>query len=114
MSACAHRGPHTATLTQRAPAVNGRHSLLHVCIKNTPFDLHLRLDDAAESGWTFDQLTLNATLVYAEKPDVEVMPIKGAPLTFELARADAHEVTLKARVLALTSKVCAPPRWALR
>jgi len=73
---------------------------LHVVVKNSPFDVALRLSD----GSSFDHVKIGVTLHY-HATAASVPHPKGEPVTFDAPELDnASELVLRVRLHALSSK----------
>jgi hypothetical protein len=92
---------------------NGQHTTLHVCVKNSPFEIDLSLaeplnDNCQTPLVAMRELTLHATLVY-DRVDNEAVPREvpqlrdTRPLKFEVS-SKANVATMRVRINALTSK----------
>lgn len=89
-----------SSLTKQEIHQNNEHVWLHVVVKNSPFDVALRLADGA----SFDHVKIGVTLHYHATAALVPHP-KGEAVTFDAPELDsASELVLRVRLHALSSK----------
>eukprot|EP01108_Squamamoeba_japonica_P001669 TRINITY_DN1731_c0_g1_i1.p1 TRINITY_DN1731_c0_g1~~TRINITY_DN1731_c0_g1_i1.p1 ORF type:complete len:422 (-),score=220.04 TRINITY_DN1731_c0_g1_i1:113-1378(-) len=84
---------------------NKSHALLHMVVKNSPFELDLALDGAGNGS--FSDYVLECELFYAAGDQTRrVASIKGEPVTFDVPanKRDARSLVVRARIHVLSSK----------
>jgi hypothetical protein len=74
------------------------HDILHVVLKNGPFDVTLQLNEGS-----FDGVTIAVELLYSHSL-AAVPHVKGDAVSFEVPERDSNRLVLRARVQALSSK----------
>jgi hypothetical protein len=83
-----------------------QHEMLHVLVKNTPFNVELRLDNTGampNQRVTFNDVHIHVSLLYSHNNDVVPHP-NGDAVTFEVPESSADSLVLRTRIHALSSK----------
>jgi hypothetical protein len=75
------------------------HDILHVVLKNGPFDVTLQLNEPG----SFDGVKISVELLYSHSL-AAVPHVKGEAVSFEVPERDSNRLVLRARVQALSSK----------
>lgn len=83
-----------------------QHETLHVLVKNTPFNVELRLDNSgapAAQRVALNDVRIAVALLYSHNNDVVPHP-NGDAVTFEVPESSAESLVLRTRIHALSSK----------
>jgi hypothetical protein len=83
-----------------------QHEMLHVLVKNTPFNVELRLDNTgamANQVVALNDVRIDVSLLYSHNDEIVPHP-NGDAVTFEVPDSSAESMVLRTRIHALSSK----------
>lgn len=90
------------SLAQENVSQNGVHKHVHVVVKNTPFNIHLRMEE--NGTFNFNNVTVEAQLMYDCEDEKFVDFVRKQPMEYK-AQINNDQLVMETRIKVLTSQL---------